>query len=73
MFRENKIILFSHLQSAALFVQLVDGAASISQLVQEILDLVSEVLVLTADDVQLLVGLIQGGLQAEPDIGEMKY
>merc|ERR1719340_621041 len=44
----------------------MDGAATISQLVQEILDLVSEVLVLTADNVQLLVGLVQCGLQAEP-------
>merc|ERR1719225_242724 len=59
-------LLLLSLQSAALFVQLVDGAASISQLVEQILDLVSEVLVLTADNVQLLVGLIQGGLQAEP-------
>merc|ERR550539_979137 len=59
-------LFFLSLKSAALFVQLVDGAASISQLVQEILDLVSEVLVLTADNVQLLVGLVKGGLQAEP-------
>merc|ERR1719512_704472 len=53
------------LKSTALFVKLVDGAASISELVEEILDLVSEVLVLAADNVQLLVGLIQSGLQAE--------
>merc|ERR550539_1347606 len=58
-------LLLLALQSAALFVQLVDGAASISQLVQQILDLISQVLVLTADNVQLLVGLVQGGLQAE--------
>merc|ERR1740123_2578960 len=58
-------LLLLALKSAALFVQLVDGAASISQLVEEILDLVSEVLVLAADNVQLLVGLVQGGLQAE--------
>merc|ERR1740123_1759921 len=58
-------LLLLALKSAALFVQLVDGTASISQLVEEILDLVSEVLVLTADNVQLLVGLVQGGLQAE--------
>merc|ERR1719340_463938 len=44
----------------------MDGAATISQLVEEVLDLVSEVLVLTADNVQLLVRLVQGGLQAEP-------
>merc|ERR1719211_246984 len=59
-------LLLLSLKSAALFVQLVDGTSSISQLVQEILDLVSEVLVLTADNVQLLVGLVKGGLQAEP-------
>merc|ERR1719195_2405384 len=59
-------LLLLSLQTAPLFVQLVDGAASVSQLVQQVLDLVSEVLVLAADDVQLLVGLIKSGLQAEP-------
>merc|ERR1711936_1355285 len=39
-----------------LFVKLVDGAATIAKLVEQVLDLVSEVLVLTADNVQLLVG-----------------
>merc|ERR1719479_108243 len=59
-------LLLLSLKSAALFVKLVDGAASISQLVEEVLHLVSQVLVLAADNVQLLVGLVQGGLQAEP-------
>merc|ERR1719297_296735 len=59
-------LLLLTLQSAPLLVQLVDGAASVSQLVQQVLDLVSQVLVLAADNVQLLVGLIKSGLQAEP-------
>merc|ERR1712079_894967 len=58
-------LLLLSLQTAPLLVQLVDGAASVSQLVQQVLDLVSEVLVLAADDVQLLVGLVKSGLQAE--------
>merc|ERR1719422_2856015 len=53
------------LQPSALFVQLVDGAAAIAQLVQQVLDLIGQVLVLAADNVQLLVGLVQGGLEAE--------
>ena len=59
-------LLLLSLQTAPLLVQLVDGAASVSQLVQQILDLVSQVLVLAADNVQLLIGLIKSGLQAEP-------
>merc|ERR1719150_1371052 len=59
-------LLLLSLQTAPLFIQLVDGAASVSQLVQQVLDLVSQVLVLAADDVQLLVGLVKSGLQAEP-------
>ena len=46
-------------------LHLISQEKYLSQLVQEIRDLVSEILVLTADNVQLLVGLIQGGLQAE--------
>merc|ERR1740129_371242 len=58
-------LLLLGLEPPALFVQLVDGAASIAKLVKEILDLISEVLVLAADNVQLLIGLIQGSLETE--------
>merc|ERR1712155_216716 len=51
-------LLLLHLQTAPLFVQLVDGAASVSQLVQQILDLISQVLVLPADHIQLLHHLV---------------
>ena len=57
--------LYIHLESPALFVKLVDGAASITKLVKQILDLVSEVLVFTADNVELLIGLIKSSLQTE--------
>merc|ERR1719362_564352 len=58
-------LLLLTLEPPALFVQLVDGAASIAKLVKEVLDLISEVLVLAADNVQLLIGLIQGSLETE--------
>merc|ERR1719195_1772962 len=58
-------LLLLSLQTAPLLVQLVDGAASVSQLVQQVLDLVSQVLVLPADHIQLLHHLVMGGLQAE--------
>merc|ERR1719237_1004929 len=51
-----------------LFVQLVDGAATVTELIQQILDLVSEVLVLTLDNIELLHSLIIASLQAE-DLG----
>merc|ERR1719259_1068288 len=54
-----------NLESSALFVQLVDGAATVSKLVKEILDFISKVLVLASDNIQLLIGLIVGCLQAE--------
>merc|ERR1719492_207790 len=58
-------LLLLSLQHPPLFVQGVDGAASLTKLVEEILDLVSEVLVLPLDNVKLLGGLLLGGLQAE--------
>merc|ERR1719510_1883384 len=58
-------LLLLDLEPPALFVQLVDGAASVAELIQKILDLISEVLVLATDHVQLFVGLVQRGLDAE--------
>merc|ERR1719239_1043875 len=45
-------------QSPALFVQVMDGAATISKLIKKILDLISKVLVLTLDNVKLFKSLI---------------
>merc|ERR1719336_3075254 len=59
-------LLLLRFQPPPLLVQLVDGAAAIAKLVEKILDLVSQVLVLAPHDVQLLVGLVQRRLQAEP-------
>merc|ERR1719443_503377 len=58
-------LLLLNLETASLFVQLVDGAASITKLIQKILDLISQVLVLPADNIQLLNHLVVGGLEAE--------
>merc|ERR1719350_1788199 len=59
-------LFFLSLQPPPLFVQLVDGAATVSKLVQQILNFVREIFVLPANNVQLLVGLLQRRLQAEP-------
>ena len=40
------VVFFLLLQAAPLLVQVVDGATALTELIQEILDLVSEVLVL---------------------------
>merc|ERR1719402_1455376 len=52
----------------ALFVQLVDGAATVTKLIKQIFDLIGEVLVLTLDDIELLHSLIIASLKAE-DLG----
>merc|ERR1719350_2145365 len=59
-------LLLLGLHAPPLFVQLMDGTSTVSQLVKQILDLIGKVLVLAADNVQLLVGLIQARLEAEP-------
>merc|ERR1719384_3099969 len=53
------------LQPLADFVNLVDGAASLADLVHDVLDLVGQGLVLPADLVQLEDRLLVGGLDAE--------
>merc|ERR1719370_1162344 len=58
-------LLLLLLQAAPLLVQVVDGAAALTELIQEILDLVSEALVLALDNIKLLKSLILSGLQPE--------
>merc|ERR1711884_311957 len=58
-------LLLLLLQHAALFVQSMDGAAALTKLVEQILDFISQVLILTLDNIQLLHRLLLGGLQAE--------
>ena len=58
-------LLLLNLQTAALLVKLMDGAATIAQLVKEILDLISKVLVLPLNNIQLLNSFIPSSLQPE--------
>merc|ERR1719206_1544754 len=58
-------LLLLLLKATPLLVQVVDGAAALAKLVQKILDLISQVLVLALDNVQLLKTLVLGGLQPE--------
>merc|ERR1719210_730237 len=53
------------LETLADFVNLVDGAASLSDLVHDVLDLIGEGLVLPPDLLQLEDGLLIGGLHLE--------
>merc|ERR1719150_2881406 len=53
------------LETLADFVNLVDGAASLADLVHDVVDLVGECLVLAPDLVKLEDGLLVGGLDAE--------
>merc|ERR1712002_600742 len=53
------------LKHTSLFVKSVDGASTLTKLVKEVLDLISEVLVLTLDNIELLNGLLLGSLQTE--------
>merc|ERR1719412_2956678 len=57
--------LFSSISRVASASSRAPCSSSFSELIQEILDLVSEVLVLPLHNVQLLGGLLLGGLQAE--------
>merc|ERR1719443_1701192 len=54
-----------NLKPSALLVKLVDGTATISKLIQKILDFIGQVLVLTLDNIQLLNSFFMSSLQAE--------
>ena len=53
------------LKPAPLLVQLVDGTAAISKLVQQVLNFVGKIFVLTLDYVQLLDGFVVSSLETE--------
>merc|ERR1719328_713904 len=59
-----ELLLFS-LKSTALFVKFMDGASTVTKLVKKILDFISQVLVLTTDNVELLIGFIKSSLETE--------
>merc|ERR1712079_815888 len=58
-------LLLLNFKAASLFVKLMDGATTITKLVKEILDFISEVLVLTLNNVKLLSSFIQTSLDSE--------
>ena len=58
-------LLLLNLQPAPLLVELMDRPATIAQLIQEILDLISKVLVLTLDHIKLLNSLIPSSTETE--------
>merc|ERR1719474_195601 len=64
-FQSGLELLFLLLKSSALFVKIMNGASTITKLVEQILDLISQVLVFTLDNVQLFKSLILSRLQSE--------
>merc|ERR1719328_640843 len=58
-------LLLLSLKSTALFVKFMDGASTITKLVKKILDFISQALVLTTDNVKLLIGFIKSSLETE--------
>merc|ERR1719158_2169848 len=58
-------LLLLLLKHTALFVKSMDGASTLTKLVKKVLDLISKVLILTLDNIQLLNGLLLGSLQTE--------
>ena len=58
-------LLLLNFKAASLFVKLMDGATTITELVKEILDFISEVLVFTLNNIKLFNSLIPSSLQTE--------
>merc|ERR1712112_792665 len=58
-------LLLLLLKHTALFVKSMDGASTLAKLVKKVLNLISKVLVLTLDNIQLLNGFLLGSLQTE--------
>merc|ERR1719186_446535 len=65
LFQSSLKLLLLNFKAAALFVQLVDGSATISQLVKKILDLIGEILIFPPHNIKLLISLIPGSLNSE--------
>ena len=65
LFQSSLELFLLNLQTTALLVKLMDGSSTITELVKEILDLISKVLVLPLDNIKLLNGLIPSSLEAE--------
>merc|ERR1740137_481526 len=64
-FQGSLKLFFFLLQSATLFVQVMDGATSLSKLIKEILDFISKIFIFTFDNVKLFNSLFLGCPQTE--------
>merc|ERR1719414_1387089 len=58
-------LLLLNLKAPPLLVKLMDGTATISKLVKQVFDLISKVLVLPLDNIQLFNSFIPSSLQSE--------
>merc|ERR1719312_2490644 len=65
LFKSSLKLFLPLLKPSALFVQVMDGASTISKLVKEILDFIGKILVFPLDNVKLFNSLILGSSQTE--------
>merc|ERR1719300_896164 len=65
LFKSGLKFFLLNFKATALFVKFVDGTATISKLIQEVLDFICEVLVLPLDYIKLFHGFIMGSLKSE--------
>merc|ERR1719186_2453749 len=65
LFQSSLKLLLLNFKAATLFVQLMDGSATISQLVKKILDLISQILIFPPHNIKLLISLIPSSLNSE--------
>merc|ERR1711862_614599 len=64
-FKSSLEFFLLNLKAPPLLVKLMDGTATITQLVKEVLDFICQVLVLTLNNIKLFNSLIPSSLQAE--------
>merc|ERR1719333_610629 len=65
LFQSSLELFLLNFQASALLVKLMDGPASISKLIQKILDFISQVLVFPLDNIKLLNHFIMSSLESE--------
>ena len=65
LFKSSLELFLLNLKTPPLLVKLMDGTATVSKLVKQVLDFISKVLVLPLYNIKLLNGFIPSGLQPE--------
>merc|ERR1711892_1590877 len=65
-------LFFFLLQSATLFIQIMNRATTLSKLIKEILDFISQIFIFTLDDVKLFDSLLLRGCHLSSNICSLR-